>query len=393
MPDAKSQRLRQYRRLLEIDRELSSLLDLNILLSSVVHAAVELSGAQKAYIVLYDEALGQLRLQKQNNSGEFTNNEISIPLEGSLAGWVIKNRQPLRLANARTEPQYQAEIMEVGETLEASLIGIPLIARDKVIGVLEVVKKNNGGFTKLDEELLLFLGKQAAIAIENVLLFQQTDLISEFVHEIRTPLASLGTAVYLLLHPEVNQEQREQVIRNIRNETTRLNALASAFLDLTRLESGRTPYHWASFSVTDLFFECKDIMSSRAQDGGIHLRIAPAEESLFLRADREKIKQVLLNLLSNAIKYNRTNGTVLMYAEKAGSQIILHVQDTGLGIPDSALPHLFKKFYRIPEHDPRLAGAGLGLAQCKQIVLGHAGRIEVRSKVGVGTVFSIFLPA
>lgn len=82
----------------------------------------------------------------------------------------------------------------------------------------------------------------------------------------------------------------------------------------------------------------------------------------------------------------------MLRAEVRESEMVLYVQDTGLGIPDESLPHLFEKFYRVREHENRAAGTGLGLSICKQIIYGHGGRIEVKSKIGVGTVFSLFLP-
>jgi signal transduction histidine kinase len=236
------------------------------------------------------------------------------------------------------------------------------------------------------------LGAQAAVAIENARLFQQSDLISEFVHELRTPLASLSTATYLLLRPEMSQEQRSQIVHNIHNETIRLNALASSFLDLARLESGRVQFRKTVFSVADLIYECKDVMASRATEDNIQIRVESPEGLPLLEADRDKVKQVLLNLLSNAIKYNRPNGTVLFRAEASEKDITLFVQDTGLGIPEESLPHLFQKFFRVREHESRVAGTGLGLSICKQIVQGHGGRIEVKSKIGVGTVFQVVLP-
>jgi signal transduction histidine kinase len=240
--------------------------------------------------------------------------------------------------------------------------------------------------------MLLVLGAQAAVAIENARLFQQSDLIAEFVHELRTPLSSLSTATYLLLRPEMSQEQRDQIIKNIHNETMRLNALASSFLDLARLESGRVQFRKNPFSIADLMYECKDVMASKALEDNIQLRVESPEGLPLLDADRDKIKQVFLNLLSNAIKYNRPNGTVMLRAEVKESEMILYVQDTGLGIPDESVPHLFEKFYRVREHENRAAGTGLGLSICKQIIYGHGGRMEVKSKIGVGTVFSLFLP-
>jgi signal transduction histidine kinase len=260
------------------------------------------------------------------------------------------------------------------------------------VGVLEALNKQKGKFSDADESMLSVLGAQAAVAIENARLFQQSDLISDFVHELRTPLASLSTATYLLLRPEMSQEQRDQIINNIHGETMRLNALASSFLDLARLESGRVQFRKTSFSIADLMYECKDVMASKAVEENIQVRVESPEGLPLLEADRDKIKQVLLNLLSNAIKYNRPSGTVMLRAESSEQELVIYVQDTGIGIPEEALPHLFQKFYRVREHESKAAGTGLGLSICKQIVQGHGGRIEVKSKVAVGTVFMVILP-
>jgi signal transduction histidine kinase len=240
--------------------------------------------------------------------------------------------------------------------------------------------------------MLLVLGAQAAVAIENARLFQQSDLISEFVHELRTPLASLSTATYLLLRPEMSNEQRGQIIQNIHNETLRLNALASSFLDLARLESGRVQYRKTSFNISDLILECKDVMSGRAEEEKIQVKIEPTSGLAEVEADRDKIKQVVLNLVSNAIKYNRPNGSVIIRSEGRDKETLVSIQDTGMGIPEEAIPHLFEKFYRVREHEARASGTGLGLSICKQIISDHGGRIEVKSKMGTGTNFSIFIP-
>jgi two-component system, OmpR family, phosphate regulon sensor histidine kinase PhoR len=100
----------------------------------------------------------------------------------------------------------------------------------------------------------------------------------------------------------------------------------------------------------------------------------------------------LLNLLSNAIKYNRPNGSVIVTANFSESEESITIQDTGLGIPEESIPHLFEKFYRVREHESKATGTGLGLSICKQIIQGHNGRIEVKSKMGVGTSFTIHLP-
>jgi signal transduction histidine kinase len=182
------------------------------------------------------------------------------------------------------------------------------------------------------------------------------------------------------------------IVNNIHNETIRLNSLASSFLDLARLESGRVQFRKTLFSVADLLYECKDVMASKATEDNIQIRVESPEGLPLLDADRDKVKQVILNLLSNAIKYNRPNGMVMLRAEASEKELAIYIQDTGLGIPDESLPHLFEKFFRVREHESRVAGTGLGLSICKQIIHGHGGRIEVRSKIGVGTVFLVSLP-
>ncbi|MCE9647064.1 MAG: GAF domain-containing protein [Chloroflexi bacterium] len=392
MAEIKTERLDGYRRLIDIARDLASTLDLDILLSRIVHAAAEISGAEAASILLYDDVSQQLYFQVSTNMDDATRRGIIVPLDGSIAGWIVRNRQTVRVMNAHDDPRFFSNVEDTTGLSTESLLGIPLVTKNKIVGVLEALNKHKGKFTDTDESMLLVLGAQAAVAIENARLFQQSDLISEFVHELRTPLASLSTATYLLLRPEMSQEQRSQIVHNIHNETIRLNALASSFLDLARLESGRVQFRKTVFSVADLIYECKDVMASRATEDNIQIRVESPEGLPLLEADRDKVKQVLLNLLSNAIKYNRPNGTVLFRAEASEKDITLFVQDTGLGIPEESLPHLFQKFFRVREHESRVAGTGLGLSICKQIVQGHGGRIEVKSKIGVGTVFQVVLP-
>jgi two-component system phosphate regulon sensor histidine kinase PhoR len=146
------------------------------------------------------------------------------------------------------------------------------------------------------------------------------------------------------------------------------------------------------FSVADLLYECRDVMMSKAQEMDIQVRVDVPNDMPLLEADRDKVKQVLLNLLSNAIKYNRANGSVMITGNYTDTDISVIIQDTGLGIPDDSIPHLFEKFFRVREHEGKASGTGLGLSICKQIVQGHNGRIEVKSKIGVGTSFNIFLP-
>ncbi|HEX8992973.1 MAG TPA: GAF domain-containing sensor histidine kinase [Anaerolineales bacterium] len=392
MAEIKTERLDGYRRLIEIARDLASTLDLDDLLQRIVHAAAEVSGSEAASILLYDNLTQQLNFQVATNLEEPTLRGLAVPLEGSIAGWIVLNRKSVRVTDVQEDPRFFDQVDPMSGRPTRSLLGVPLITKNKIVGVLEALNKVRGKFTEGDESMLGVLGAQAAVAIENARLFQQSDLISEFVHELRTPLASLSTATYLLLRPEMSHEQQLQIVSNIHNETLRLNSMASSFLDLARLESGRVQFRKTSFSIGDLLFECKDTMNSKAQEDKVQIRVEGAEGLPPCEADRDKLKQVILNLLSNAIKYNHPNGTVTMSAAAAEANICITIQDTGIGIPEEAIPHLFEKFYRVHEAEGTTSGTGLGLSICKQIVQGHGGRMEVKSKLGVGSSFSVIIP-
>ena len=391
----KTQSLTDYRRLLEVTRDLASTLDLDTLLYRIVKIAAEIAGAEEASILLYDGVSRQLHFQVATNMELANIRGLDIPLEGSIAGWIVTNREPVRIGNVQEDKRFFNGVQDATSYDTESILGIPLITKDKIIGVLEVLNKKDGHFTDVDEELLLVLGAQAAVAIENARLFQQSDLISEFVHELRTPLASLSTATYLLLRPEISSQQHDQIVSNIHSETLRLSALASSFLDLSRLESGRVQFKYKRFSIKKLLNDCREVMYAKAEDGKIKIEIDVPDDIPDLEADPNKLKQVILNLLSNAIKYNRPNGKVTLRArikEKDKKQMQIIVKDTGYGIPAEAMPHLFKKFFRVHETENKVAGTGLGLAISKEIIQGHRGSIEVKSKSGKGTSFIIFLP-
>ncbi len=391
MTDTKK-KVEGYRRLIDISRDLASTLDLDVLLDRIIHAAADITEAEAASILLYDDAARQLNFQVATNLDLQTMRGLIVPLEGSFAGWIVTNRQPVRVANAHEDPRFYQTVEQKTRFTTETLLGVPLITKDKIVGVLEAINKQEGDFTEADEDLLLVLGAQAAVAIENTRLFQQSDLIAEFVHELRTPLASIGTSTYLLLRPEISQEQREQMVHSIHSETLRLNALASTFLDLARLESGRVQFHLTQFDLLPLLEECRQVMQSKAEESQVTIAIEVPAEFPKVEADRDKLKQVVLNLVSNAIKYNCPNGSITICAAMGSPCWMLSVSDTGLGIPEKAMPHLFEKFYRVRAYEGKAPGTGLGLSICKQIVSGHGGSISVKSKPGEGTTFTIHIP-
>jgi signal transduction histidine kinase len=138
--------------------------------------------------------------------------------------------------------------------------------------------------------------------------------------------------------------------------------------------------------------DCKSILQGKADETDVKIEITIPSDIPVVVADRDKVKQVLLNLLSNAIKYNRPHGTVTVHGGRNDREWFFSVIDTGLGIPEDSLPNLFTKFYRVRGTENYAIGTGLGLSICKQIVHGHGGRIDVKSKLGEGTTFTVSIP-
>ena len=388
--------LERYRRLSEISIELASTLDLDALLNNIVHAAADLLEAEAASVLLYDEIKQVLYFDAASNLTEPLMRGLIVPVDSSIAGWIVTNRKPVIVSDTQRDPRHYGDIAKSTQVTTNSMLGVPLIAKDKVVGVLEAINKLSGEFNDEDQNVLLALGALVAVAIENARLFQQTDLISEMVHEVRTPLTSLGTAARLLLRPQISDDMRQRMAEIILTETSRLSEMTTAFLDLARLESGRVQFQPEVFELPGLLEECYNLMQNKADERDIRIEVAvnapPDGRLLAIKADRDKIKQVLLNLLSNAIKYNRPGGEIFLMTQIEDSDVLISVRDTGLGIPEASLPHLFEKFYRVPGEGQSIQGTGLGLSICKRIVEVHHGRIEVDSQENRGTTFKIYLP-
>lgn len=384
--------LKGYRTLVDIARDLASTLDLDVLLNRIINAAVQITGAEAASILLYDQDGEQLFFQAATNLEAPAMHGLIVPLQGSIAGWIVQNRQVVRTQDVHNDPRHFGNIEKLTQFNTRSMIGVPLITKDKVVGVLETLNKKSGDFDETDENLLTGLAAQAAIAIENTRLFQQSDMIAEFVHELRTPLTSMTAAAYLLNKPGIDDGQRATLLQSLHEESTRLNDLATAFLDLARLESGRVQFNITKFDLQPLLEECSLFMQTKAQERDIQIEVSLPEEFPSMEADHDKLKQVVMNLLSNAIKYNSNGGWVKLEADHHPDEIVLRIRDNGIGIPAEAIPHLFEKFYRVRGSADQVVGTGLGLSICRQIIQGHGGRIEVQSEPGTGTTFLVFIP-
>lgn len=388
----KDNTFQRYQRLIEISRDLASTLDLDDLLRRIASNAVELSKAQTASILLYDEKNDQLYFQVVTDpENETIMRGIVVPGE-SIAGWVCRNRLPLIVPDVHKDQRFFKNVEKTLDFKTRNIIATPMITKNKLIGVLEVLNKIESNFTQEDQDTLMVLSAQAAVAIENSRLFQQADHIAELVHELRTPLTSISTISYLLQQPEVSDEERMDLAVTIQEEATRLTRLTTNFLDVARLESGRAIFHPSKVDMRELLKECVEINTPKAAEKKIEIILDLATDLPTIEADQDKLKQVILNLLSNAIKYNREQGHIFIRAYPENNYLILSVEDTGVGIPEDELPMLFTKFFRSQNIERKAEGTGLGLSISKYIIDSHGGKIKAQSKVDAGTIFTVMLP-
>ncbi len=394
IPTTVADMVERYERLMEISRQLNSTLDLASLLRKIISAGKELTRCEAASILLIDPASGELRFEIASNIKPQDMDSIVVPMD-SIAGWVVSHGEPRVIDDVSREPSWSNRVDDTIEFHTRSLLAVPMRAHNKVIGVLESVNKlGSQRFDENDINTLTTLASQAAVAIENARLFQQSDFIAEMVHELRTPLASLKASTVLLKRSDLPKERQGDIVDMMQSETERLIRLTSEFLDLARLESGRTRLDVGRFDLNGLITESLDVVIHQANEKGITMSTKGGK--FIANADRGKTKQVLLNLLTNAIKYNKENGEVIISSSEVSVDgepfVRLAVTDTGYGISKENQKRMFQKFYRVADTASKSSGTGLGLTIAKHIVEAHGGTVTLESELGVGSTFSVTIP-
>ncbi len=221
----------------------------------------------------------------------------------------------------------------------------------------------------------------------------KTELVSMVAHELKSPLTSIYGFSELLLDSDLTPQKTKEYAQVILNESTRLTEMVNKFLDLSRLESGRTEVRMVPFDLRQVVEKILDTYGSQAEKKQVKvITDIPANLPLAM-GDPDMIEQVILNLYSNAIKYSPECSKVGIEAKQDGQGIMVSVIDNGYGIPKESLPFIFDKFYRVidTENEQEVEGSGLGLALAREIVERHGGKITVNSRLGVGSVFSFNL--
>ncbi len=239
----------------------------------------------------------------------------------------------------------------------------------------------------------------AAVVLNDVTRFRlldrlKSDLVATVSHELKTPLTSVRLAVHVLLEEAVGPLEPKQVelLVDARENTERLLAMIEHLLALARLEHGREAFQHRPVNPGALLKSAADAAAARAEDRHIQIVLEEASELPAVSVDAERLGHALNNLVDNALTYTEPGGRVTLSAAASDGQVRISVADTGVGIPAEFLPHVFDKFFRVPDQAGP-PGTGLGLAIVREIVQAHGGAVACESQQGKGTAFHITLPA
>lgn len=217
-------------------------------------------------------------------------------------------------------------------------------------------------------------------------------LISTASHQLKTPLTSLRMAVHLLLEERVGPltEKQTELLLTAREDTDRLNGIISDLLDMGRIESGRSPMEFRALSAHTMALEAAESFRRSSEDRGVTLHMDLPPDLPEVWVDPSRIRHVFANLLTNALRYTSPGGSITIAAQTGDEKVLFLVRDTGVGIPEEHLPHVFDPFFRVPEQGAE-TGVGLGLAIVKEIVEAHNGSVGVESVEGKGSTFTFTL--
>jgi heavy metal sensor kinase len=212
-------------------------------------------------------------------------------------------------------------------------------------------------------------------------------------HELKTPLAVLRGDIEVALRRERTPEEYQRVLKSSLEEIGRLTKLTEDLLTLARSDADQSVLEREQVPLDQLAAEAREHIAALAESAGVSLTYDPPPSSVVVEGDQKRLQQLLVNLLDNAIKYTPAGGSARLALSVKDSSAVIEVSDTGRGIPASALPHIFERFYRQTDpRDSRVTGFGLGLAISKWIADAHGGSIEVDSHEGQGSKFTVRLP-
>jgi signal transduction histidine kinase len=400
-------RLQQLERMLEISRELTSTVSLEPLLHQIVQVAAELTGSEETSILLLNTRTGELRFRAASGDTTGRLRDIPVPVDDSIAGAVLLSGEPAIISDTLSDPRHYKVVGQRIGLETHSLLAVPLQIKERRIGVLEAINKQEGGqFSQEDVETLTTLAAQAAVAIENARLvgdlrraYEQlgeldrlkSDFIAIASHELRTPLG-LILLYAAMLRDQMDAAEGQQLDAVLR-AAMRLRHIIETMLNLRYLETGEMELVLESFDLRKEVQDACEDYEAIAESSGLTLATDLPHEDISVLADREKVRVVLDNLISNAVKFTPSGGQVQVALSCQGDQVEITVTDTGVGIPSEELERVFDRFHQVEDHMTRRhGGMGLGLSIVRCLVRLHGGRVLAESVPGRGSRFVVWLP-
>jgi signal transduction histidine kinase len=395
-------------RLLEVTSNLSTVVDLDAYLQSILSAATELTESETAALMEYDEAAQEFFFRYVPWFHRDSLKDARVPLNGSAAGWTFLHIKPLAIDDVRSDTRHFSKIDELAGFVTRSILVVPLVLHGRPIGAFEVFNKaDDAHYTEEDILVLETLASLATTAMQNNILENNAQssqdeardldrLKNEFIaitsHELRTPLGLiLGHATFL--RELVRGDYQEQVDAIIRN-ASKLKEIIESLSRVDNYQTGGASLRSRRVSVTRVIEDVSAAFRDIAIQKGVTLKVElDRSQDLLVVADASKIAIVLSNLIKNAITFTNEGGHIIIRGSLESEFVKVVVEDDGLGIPVKDLPRVFERFYQVESHlTRRHGGMGLGLSVAKVMIEMHGGRIWVESMEGMGSTFTFLLP-
>jgi len=397
----------------EISQAVSSTLDIETVLQTIVSRASQLAGADGCAMYEYDDATEAFHIRATHNLDPILVATLrATPLrkgEGAM-GRAAETREPTQVADIAAPGTYESHIRDT--LLKAgyrALLSVPLLREGEIIGSLSLNRHAPGEFPAETVEVLKTFATQSALAIQNARLFREiadksaqletasrhkSEFLANMSHELRTPLnAIIGFSEVLneRMFGELNDKQAEY-LRDIHASGTHLLSLINDILDLSKVEAGRMELELTDFDLPAAIDNAVTLVRERASRKGVTVEVSVEEQVGVIRGDERKIRQVLLNLLPNAIKFTAEGGRIGVAAFPNDGSVEVSVRDTGAGIEPEDHEAVFEEFRQVGASAAKQEGTGLGLALARQFIELHGGKIWVTSQVGAGSTFTFTLP-
>ena len=387
-----------------------STFDLTSVLQTLVESAARLCDADCATITRQKD--GRLvRAEAYGYSPEFLERLRALPVEpgrGSAMGRALLEGKVIQIADALADPEYTlTEAQNLGGY--RTMLGVPMLREGVPIGVLTLTRLQVCPFTDKQIELVSTFADQAAIAIENVRLFEEiqdksrqlevasqhkSQFLANMSHELRTPLNAILGYTELMADGIYGElpEKTMGVLKRLESNGRHLLGLINDVLDLSKIEAGQLVLELTEYSLEDIAQTVRSTLEPLAADKKLTFKVEVSPKLPAGHGDGRRLTQVLINLVGNAIKFTDA-GEVVIKATATDGSFHLSVCDTGPGISAADQAKLFQEFQQADNAITRKkGGTGLGLAISKRIVEMHGGKIWVESQVGQGSTFSFTVP-